>query len=150
MHRKIILNIIIPIIIGSLIYILFRSKSILIFNYFKVLQLDLIIDSWRLKIKMYKPYDWIVFCLPGGLWMYSYIYAIGLSWKNIIDKKNIIWYILPLFLAVSSEFCQYYKFIKGTFDWQDVATYTLFTVFALVILKPKIELRGTLEQNNAA
>jgi hypothetical protein len=148
-YKTIVLHTVMPIIIGSLIYLLFRSKNILVFNNLKAIHLDILVDIWRSKFKIFKPYDWVVFCLPGGLWMYSYIYVIGLSWKNTIDRKNIIWYILPLFLAISSEFCQYFKFIRGTFDWQDVASYILFTVFALVFSKPKIELWGTLEQNNA-
>lgn len=148
MQKKIILHLILPILVGSLIYLLFRSKNILIFNNLKAIHLDVIIDNWRDKFKFFKPYDWVVFCLPGGLWMYSYIYAIGLSWKNTIDRKSIIWYILPLFLAISSEFCQYFKFIRGTFDWQDVASYTLFTGIALLFLKPKIRIWGNLKQSD--
>lgn len=135
---KILIHIVMPIIIGSTIYLLFRPKSILIFDCLEQLNLDLMVDSWRLSVKGYKPLDWLVFCLPGGLWLYSYTYAVGMSWKNAINKKNLFWYVLPLILSISSEFGQRFKIIKGTFDWLDIGTYTLFTFIAILLLAPKI------------
>jgi hypothetical protein len=145
MHRtfKIFIHIVTPIIIGSLIYLLFRPKNILVFDYFKILKIDLLINTFRTSVILVKPYDWIIFCLPGGLWLYSYTYAVGMSWSNEINKKNLFWYLLPLILSISSEFGQFLKIIRGTFDWQDIGFYTLFTILAVVLLPPKISFLKT-------
>ena len=135
---KIWVHIILPIIVGSTIYLLFRPKSILIFDCLKQIHVDSIIDAWRLSVKGYKLFDWIVFCLPGGLWLYSYTYAVGMSWKNEINRKNLFWYLLPLIISISSEFGQRYKIVKGTFDWLDIGFYTLSTIIAILFLSPKI------------
>jgi hypothetical protein len=136
---KIIIHIILPIIVGSLIYLLFRSKSILIFDYLKLFHLDSIIDSWRMGVKMIRPFDGIVFCFPAGLWLYSYMYATGMSWHHEINTKNLFWYVLPVMVAISSELGQYFKIIRGTFDWADVACYLVSAILALFTLGLKME-----------
>lgn len=78
-NKKIIIHIILPMLLGTLIYLLFRPKSILIFDYLKVLHLEEFVNIWRSQLKAFKPSDWIIFSLPGGLWLYSYTYAIGMS-----------------------------------------------------------------------
>ena len=146
-NKKIIVHIILPMLLGTLLYLLFRPKSILIFDYLKVRHLDKPLNIWRSQLAVFKPFEWVIFSLPGGLWLYSYTYAIGLSWKNVIDRKNIFWYILPLFVSIGSEFGQYFKLVKGTFDWHDIVLYALFTAIALLLLKPKIRLLSNSEDN---
>jgi hypothetical protein len=122
---------------------LFRGKNIILFSYLKLLNLDDLIDSWRMYTKNIHFWGHGIFYLPGGLWLYSYVYAVGMSWHRTINTNNLFWYILPILVAVTSEFGQYFKVIRGTFDWVDVTCYLLSAMLALFTLRLKVEYQDT-------
>lgn len=77
--------------------------------------------------------DWILYSLPDGLWLSSYICLVLMFWKNRINKVSAVWIFGMPIIAISSEAGQFFKIIPGTFDWMDVIMYLLGTLFPLMI-----------------
>jgi hypothetical protein len=125
--------------LGSLIYLLFRSDSLLMFDWFDKLS---ILDTIR-SIRMYsiplshKLPDWFLFSLPDGLWVCSYVTLLLLLWSNRISSKNLVWIVLIPFIALFSELGQYLDLVKGTFDIMDVTTYLIGFLIPLFVFSFK-------------
>ncbi|MGX7666060.1 hypothetical protein [Flavobacterium pedocola] len=79
--------------------------------------------------------DWMLYSLPDGLWLSSYICLVLMIWKNKINKENIVWVFSVPVIAVLSEAGQFFKIIPGTFDWMDVIMYFVGTLFPFVIFR---------------
>lgn len=115
----------IALVVGSLIYIVFRSKSLLMFQWFDAIHLTSAINQLRNNFSQVPIYSWIEFNMPAGLWLLSYLYIIDAIWgKEYMYLKRAFLLMLPI-LALSSEFLQLVKILPGTFDIFDVLCYIL-------------------------
>ena len=129
--KKVILHIALPIFVGSMIYILFREKELLMFNWFNYLKLNFIIDFLRNNFYEYRIYipKSILFSLPDALWVYSFTMFLSIYFKNriilsVIFVGSIITEILQLW------------FVVGTFDIYDVIyMFTLYLIAMYFIKK---------------
>ncbi len=105
----------VPLIIGCLIYSLFRTDYIiynkLLGNLFTPLTSA---DTFLERV--------IVFSLPDGLWAMSYTILIFHIRK---DKtfRTIIWSLIIPVIGAFSEIGQFYLLIPGTFDFMDLIMY---------------------------
>ena len=93
-------------IIGGLIYVGFRDKSLLMFTWFEQLGVSGEVDAIRGLVNS-----------GGAKSISSYIFIFSLP-----------------FFALLSEFLQYFGLFPGVFDWVDVASY-LFAILLYVITK---------------
>lgn len=119
----------IPVILGGLIYIIFRTEKLLMFQWFEDLSLSDKITTIQEFRNIFAFPDWIIYSLPDGLWMFSYT-AISLEiWKHSIMRQNIFWIFSIPIVAISSEFLQSFKIIPGTFDYIDL----IFYVFGIIL-----------------
>ena len=87
-NGKKIIHIFLSIFAGSIIYILFREKNLLMFKWFKFLKLDFIINFLRdnfYKYRIYIPKS-VLFSLPDALWVYSFTMFLSIYFKNRIDS----------------------------------------------------------------
>ena len=116
----------IPIFIGCLIYVLFRTNN-LVYNrivgniFTPLVSLDTLLE----KV--------IVFSVPGGLWAMSYTLLIFHIKK---DKKltTIIWSIVIPIMGIISEISQFYQLIPGTFDLIDLIMYIIFPIIVFLLI----------------
>lgn len=125
MKKQLLFGHLLTLIVGGLIYISFRTDSLVMFKWFAALSLDTPIEYLRettLTIKEHFP-DWFVFSLPDGLWIFSYISLTLLIWGNDINKRNLFWVFLIPFIAISSELGQLFNIVPGTFDAIDLTFY---------------------------
>jgi len=131
----------ISLIIGGLIYILFRSNSLLMFEWFALLGiLDLVIFCrGMIDPILHLIPSWILYSAPDGLWMFSYMCFILMVWGNSIDYKNLIWIILLPLYAFYTEFGQFFGFVSGTFDFLDLFFYFLGCLFPFILYTRKIK-----------
>lgn len=109
---------------GCAIYLLFRSKSLNIYQWCSVLGLSNTIDVLREHVQNWNISEFVKFSLPDGLYCAAYILIIDAIWYN--DKsvvKNIIISVIPL-LTISSELLQYFELVKGTYDMFDLICYS--------------------------
>ena len=126
-----ILHITLPIFIGSMIYILFREKELLMFNWFNYLKLNFIIDFLRNNFYEYRIYipKSILFSLPDALWVYSFTMFLSIYFKNRIILSAIF------VGSIITEILQLW-FVVGTFDIYDVIyMFTLYLIAMYFIKK---------------
>ncbi len=125
-YFKIILtHFICPISIGSLIYLLFRPKHILVFHWAESLGLYSVILNARnlIDFNYYIP-EWIIFSLPNGLWAYSFMFFISFIWRDSKSLGKTFFIVLVVILSLGSELGQLFDLVPGTFCLTDVAAYT--------------------------
>ena len=107
----------IPLFIGCLIYVLFRTDTLLynkLFgNFFSP------IGSPKTVLQ-----NIIIFSLPDGLWAMSYTMLI-FHLRNDKTFKTLIWSILIPVIGILSEIGQLYYLIPGTFDIIDLIMYII-------------------------
>ncbi|MCW5931161.1 MAG: hypothetical protein KIS69_05770 [Bacteroidetes bacterium] len=75
--------------------------------------------------------------LPDGLWAYAFTSCIHIIWDR---KVNFIWLTMLCSFFVAFELLQSFHFIKGTGDIKDIFIYFVFGLLSLTInqfLKPK-------------
>jgi hypothetical protein len=122
-HQKVALGISF-LVCGCAIYLLFRSKTLNIYNWCSALGLSTPIDTLRIWVQNWNIPEFVRFCLPDGLYCAAYILFIDAIWhkdKSII--KNIIVLLVPL-VTISSELLQLFGIVRGTFDIYDLVCYT--------------------------
>lgn len=111
--------------LGCVIYLLFRSKTLNIYQWCSSLGLAKIIDYARFCVYDWSLPDFVKYSLPDGLYCAAYILFIDAIWQdnnNLI--KHIVIAIVPI-VTISTEILQYYGLVKGTFDSYDLLFYSI-------------------------
>ena len=128
--KKVILHIALPIFVGSMIYILFREKELLMFNWFNYLKLNFIIDFLRNNFYEYRIYipKSILFSLPDALWVYSFTMFLSIYLKNKIILSTVF------IGSIIMEILQLW-FVAGTFDIYDVIYMFALYLIAMYFIK---------------
>lgn len=109
---------------GCLIYLLFRSKSLNIYQWCLSLGLSSTIDSFRYIVQDWRIPEWIRYSLPDGLYCTSYILLIDAIWRNEDSAiKFMIISLVPV-VTIGSEIMQYFGLVKGTYDFSDLIFYS--------------------------
>ena len=121
-------------IIGGLIYVGFRDKSLLMFNWFENLGISGEVDLFRDLVNSEGVYGWVKNSLPDGLWIFAYMFLVDAIWNGSKSLSSYIFIFSLPFFALLSEFLQYFGLFPGVFDWVDVASY-LFAILLYVITK---------------
>ena len=135
MRRVLLIGHILSIIAGSLIYIMFRTTSLRMFNWFDTLGLNHQILSLRnINIEVVEKLpSWFKYSLPDGLWVFSYVCLILLIWSESEVKKYLFWVLVIPSIAIISEFGQLANILPGTFDPVDIIFYLLGTFLPFTI-----------------
>lgn len=127
---------------GSSIYVLFRTSNLKMFVWFDKLRILSFINdlrSFSINYSNNLP-NIILYSLPDGLWMFSYVNLVLFLWKNEIKYENLFWiFIIPI-LSIISELGQLAKLIPGTFDFSDLLMYLLGTILPFIIYRKSITL----------
>ena len=121
--------------VGGLIYIVFRDERLLMFRWFDELGLSIFLSNLRVEYGHQNIYGWIKNSMPAGLWLFSYLFIVDSIWwkeKGIIYKGFI--FVLPI-MSIGSEIMQYYKVLPGTFDVLDICSYMCAVILFLLIKK---------------
>ena len=132
-----------PLVFGGLLYIFFRADSLLMFKWFRMLNLTNVINEIRnytIPINSFIP-NWVLYSLPDGLWLFSYVSLQLYLWKNEINFKNIFWILLIPTIAISSEVGQLIKVVPGTFDLTDLFFYILGSTLPVILYNPLITIK---------
>ena len=129
---KYIKHVIVPVFIGGVIYICFRTKSLLIFDWIDYFGLTQMVDFIRNKTKYLYDYlpKQIIYSFPAGLWLYSFISFNILIWQRSNNRIKYFWIILPLVISIFSEVLQFFNLINGTYSNLDICFYIFFSILA--------------------
>jgi len=127
MKKQLIFGHIATLLVGGLIYLLFRTSSLKMFEWYNTIGLGTFTNKLRVLTLpfAYKIPDWILYSLPDGLWIFSYISLILFIWQNKISKNSLFWILLIPFIAISSEIGQLFRIVPGTFDLTDIILYLI-------------------------
>ena len=128
--KKLILHVVFPILVGSIIYILFREKKLLMFKWFEFFNLNFIIDFMRdicYKYRKIIPKS-LLFSLPDALWVYSFTMFLSFYFKNKIILSSIF---------VGSMITEIFQiwFVVGTFDTYDLIYMFIFYIISIYFIK---------------
>ena len=135
---KFIVGVLLPLLTGSFIYILFRVETLKMFSWFIKLGIQEEIELLRITFSFIRLPYWILFVLPDGLWLFSFISFQLLVWNGIINRENVFWFLIFPFIAISSEIGQFFELISGTFDFLDLLMYVLAATLSCIIYKKSI------------
>ena len=121
--------------IGSYLYLKFRSETLLMFKWAKNLGLDFIVSSIRGSLESLNSdrMKYIIFSAPYGLWVISFCCFIGAIWHKDSSLSAIILRLIVPVIAVSSELLQFVGFLPGTFDINDLLVLIVSTIVGLTI-----------------
>lgn len=110
---------VLPLLLGGLIYVLFRPLTLKMFTWFEYIALMDSVQLLRAAFQKYTYYpDWFYYSLPDGLWTYSFTSSFILIWSHSSSLKY--WLSIPLSLSLIPEILQYFNFLTGTFDLNDL------------------------------
>ena len=135
MKRQLFFGHLLTLLIGGVIYLAFRTDSLLMFKWFSAASIDTPIELIRgmtLTAKNSLP-DWFLFSLPDGLWIFSYTSLVLLIWRNKINRENFFWIAIIPILIILSELGQLFNIVPGTFDLIDVLLYSLGAILPILI-----------------
>lgn len=107
---------------GCSIYLLFRSKTINLYQWSSMIGCSDVIDAVRMSIADWKIPDFIRFSLPDGLYCASYILLMDAVWPDNAKYRGLAISLIPL-IAIAHELAQFFGFAKGTFDICDLLCY---------------------------
>ena len=135
--RKLIFLSILSILFGGVIYIAFRSSSIILFKWIDYIVLIDLVENLRIVTLPYKEYlpDWFLYSLPDGLWMFSYSCIVLVIWKRKITKYSLLWLLSLPMISILFEVLQYYDYFNGTFDIIDIVFFIFGSLLPILINK---------------
>lgn len=129
--------IIFPLILGIVIYILYRSRNL---YYYKLVHFFLMHESINIMRNIAVNYrkifsTWVIYSLPDGLWLFSTGVAFLFYRKCFL--MNFVFYNILFVLTILAEFIQKYfgghgTFI-GTFDIHDIYAYIIAYISSVII-----------------
>lgn len=120
--------------IGGLIYIGFRIDTLLMFRWFRYLNISNWVDIYRnIVANIFLP-EFFVYSLPNGLWAFSFIMFVSIMTTGKIKNFLIIFCIL---ITIGFEIFQNFEIVPGTFCLVDFLTNAFFVSLSLKIIKKR-------------
>jgi hypothetical protein len=116
-----------PLLIGGVIYLLWRSTSLLMFCWFDFLGLHSVIDAIRTATAPMRGYmpSWMLYSLADAAWASCGVFLFAALWSDSGHPSRHFWVLLAPTLTIGGEFAQFFHLIPGTFDIADVISCTL-------------------------
>ena len=113
--------------VGGLIYLLFRSRSLLLFSWLETLHLTTGIYEIRALVRPLRSQipNFVLYSIPDGTWLYAYVMFYRLIWRERSHKIMWLWLSLGFIASIGLELAQGMGWYAGTFDWMDITIYAL-------------------------
>lgn len=119
---------------GGWLYLLFRSKTLLMFKWMEELRLLDLINNMRAEVSSDEIPQFVIYALPDGLWVFSYILIVSAVW-DFHFKASVCYVLIIPTIALLSEFGQIFDIVPGTFDIADIASYFIATFLGILLTK---------------
>jgi hypothetical protein len=109
--------------IGGMIYLIWRPETLLMFAWAEQLSLLQVVDALREFGREFlpNPPDWVLNSLPHALWIFSGIIFLGAVWKEESLRWFILWSFGLIAISIFSELGQISGLLPGTYDFGDIA-----------------------------
>jgi hypothetical protein len=128
-----------PIFLGGILYILFRSSDLKMFQWFKFCGLENLIfhvRSYLCELKYLIP-SWSYYSIPNALWVYSFTSSLLLYWHN--NSNKYFWVLIPFMTGVFVEILQLFNLFPGSFDYLDLTFASLSFILSILIINYKMK-----------
>ena len=125
---------------GTLIYLLFRVSTLKVFSWLNFLGIDFINSNVRKNSIKYAPKipEWLIFSLPDGIWIFSYVVLMISIWNFKVNRQSIFWLTIIPLIAIFSEIFQIFGIVSGTFDIVDLSFYLLGFVLPFITFRKQL------------
>ena len=111
--------------VGSCIYLLFRSTDLLMFQLFPNGQLPIWIQSLRNSVSCLNVPEWVRFSFPDGLWLFAYLLIVDGIWRGKHNCTSLFFLTFLPLTALLTELLQWFHVIPGIGDWMDFICYII-------------------------
>ncbi|MFT5686355.1 MAG: hypothetical protein ACI8RZ_007311 [Myxococcota bacterium] len=135
--RYFLLAVVLPIVVGGLIYILFRTDTLLMFQWAETLSLSDSITRGRAAAAPLTPWvpGFVLFSIPDGVWVFSATAFFARLWHDGPLWIRAAWIGAAPAMAIGGELGQIVGLVPGTFDVLDILAYIAATLGALMIAR---------------
>ena len=108
----------VSIIIGGMIYVLWREQTLLMFSWFNSMGVMDAIEAMRYSASPYHSIvpKWIYFSLPNAMWLLGGTLLFSSIWKDHVYERYF-WMTLFSIIAIGSELGQLTDFINRLYSW---------------------------------
>jgi hypothetical protein len=129
-------HVVLPLLVGGIIYVIGRSRTLWMFTWFEGLHLDGFVKSLRgaYGAQFATLPAWILFSLPDGAWVYSFALYMGLIWIDTHPRAALSLAALGPAFGIGGELGQLARIVPGTFDVTDLFLSAAASVAALLFL----------------
>jgi hypothetical protein len=107
-----------PLLLGGFLYILFRQRTLVMFDWFDLIGMTPAIDRLRAISLCFKSdiWPWVIYSLPDALWVFSFSSFVIHLWS---EERAIalMLSVLVVFLSAALEIMQYFRMVPGSFDF---------------------------------
>jgi hypothetical protein len=111
--------------LGGIIYLLFRPTTLLLFHTLDLVGLMPLVTDCRTLAATCQPSEFVVYSLPGSLWATSYILlVVSLLERAMRWQRMMVASIIPL-AGICSELMQQAGLLPGVFDTADLVCYAV-------------------------
>ena len=125
---------IVCLLIGSMIYVCFRTDTLLMFHWAQIFGLGDDIHTLRDNARPLRHLmpAWANNSLPYAMWVVSCMLAQLAIWHKSKAIYRYLWILAAPVLAIASELAQALRVIPGTFDWVDLILLALGAIVGAV------------------
>ena len=126
-----------PLIIGILIYLMYRSKNLYYYRVMHSLNISGHVEAARTIAKYYRKLfpTWAIYSLPDGLWLFSTGAAFLINRSGYFF--NLIWftmiYLITTFVEILQGYFGGHGTKLGTYDRNDMYFFTVAYFLILII-----------------
>ena len=132
-----------PLLLGVIIYLLYRSKNLYYYNFIHFLNINGYVLFAREAATLYRKLfpTWVIYSLPDGLWLFSTGAVFLIARKKYL--LHFFWFLFIYLFVVGGEFVQKYYGGHGTpigtYDKTDIIAFTYayisINIIALILRK---------------
>ncbi len=119
---------------GSLIYVLFRPSSLLMFHWANSLGLSHEVSYMRSMAAAWYVYmpEWVIYSLPFAFWLLAYLLFVNAVWAGTYSIERHIWFWSVPLISACSEVAQLLRILPGHFCKTDMITLFIALLLGLV------------------
>lgn len=125
-----------PVIVGGLIYLTYRTETLIMFDWFNQIGFADTIGFLRSNQQLQNLIipNWIKFSLPDALWLFSFNYVLLTLWDFNVNSQSVFWLFLAPIIGLFSEIGQLLGVVSGTFDLLDLALLLIATLIPFILV----------------
>ena len=120
-------------VVGGIIYALWRSQSLLMFQWLDAVGVARLVERIRADVLFIPVPAWIRYSLPDALWAASGVFLFSAIWSGSRSSLRHIWMCIAPSLAIGGELAQAAHLIPGTFDIVDLLICALLSGASLLL-----------------